>query len=150
MDLCALPDHWTRGGLSPYFRRTMPFRTALSLGALLLFGACSTHRFVAATHSNNKPEVVVYMKGKGEEAEKVMEKVYYANGQLEYVGRFANGVEHGVWEYFYENGTRKYTETWLNGREHGVHYDYSPDGQIYRELHYDNGRLVKEVDRTRR
>lgn len=127
----------------------MVFRLALPLAALLALSACSTHKFVAATHPNGKPEVVVYMKGKGEEAVKVMEKVYYTNGQLEYVGRFANGVESGTWEYFYENGTRKYTEHWLNGKEHGIHLDYSPDGQVYRELHYDNGRLVKEVDRSK-
>jgi antitoxin component YwqK of YwqJK toxin-antitoxin module len=65
------------------------------------------------------------------------------------VGRFENGVEHGVWEYYYENGIRKYTETWENGKEHGVHYDYAPDGQVYRELHYEHGKLVKEVDRSK-
>ncbi|MCU0320618.1 MAG: hypothetical protein MUE88_11165 [Flavobacteriales bacterium] len=134
---------------SSYFRTVMVLRTALPLAALLTLSACSTHKFVAATHPNGKPEVVVYMKGKGEEAVKVMEKVYYTNGQLEYVGRFANGVEHGTWEYFYENGTRKYTEVWQNGKEHGIHLDYSPDGQVYRELHYENGRLVKEVDRSK-
>lgn len=127
----------------------MSFRTALLVPAILLLSACSTHKFVAASHPNDKPEVVIYMKGKGEEAVKVMEKVYYPNGQLEYVGRFQNGVEHGVWEYFYENGTRKYTETWENGKEHGVHYDYAPDGQVYRELHYEHGKLVKEVDRSK-
>ena len=62
------------------------------------------------------------------------------------MGRFENGVEHGEWVYYYENGTKKYVEHWANGVEHGIHYDYSPDGQIYRELHYEKGRLVKEVD----
>jgi antitoxin component YwqK of YwqJK toxin-antitoxin module len=127
----------------------MTFRLILAAASVLCLTACSTHRYVAASHPNGKPEVVVYMKGKGEEAVKVMEKVYYPNGQLEYVGHFENGVEHGVWTYYYENGTKKYTETWQNGVEHGVHYDYAPDGQIYRELHYENGRLVKEVDRTK-
>ncbi len=127
----------------------MSFRIVLIVPAILLLSACSTHKFVAASHPNDKPEVVIYMKGKGEEAVKVMEKVYYPNGQLEYVGRFENGVEHGVWEYYYENGIRKYTETWENGKEHGVHYDYAPDGQVYRELHYERGKLVKEVDRSK-
>lgn len=127
----------------------MPSRTVLLALVILLLTACSTHKFVAASHPNGEPEVVIYMKGKGEEAVKVMEKVYYPNGQLEYVGRFENGVEHGTWEYFYENGIRKYTETWENGKEHGVHYDYAADGQIYRELHYEHGRLVKEVDRSK-
>ncbi len=127
----------------------MCFRIVLLVPAILFLSACSTHKFVAASHPNDKPEVVIYMKGKGEEAVKVMEKVYYPNGQLEYVGRFENGVEHGVWEYYYENGIRKYTETWENGKEHGVHYDYAPDGQVYRELHYEHGKLVKEVDRSK-
>lgn len=121
----------------------------IPLAALLLLAACSTHKYVASSHGNGKPEVVIYMKGKGEEAEKVMEKVYYPNGQLEYVGRFQNGVEHGQWDYYYENGTRKYVEHWENGQEHGLHLDYAPDGQVYRELHYEHGRLVRTVDRTR-
>lgn len=122
---------------------------ALLILTVALLASCSTHKYVAASHPNGKPEVVVYMKGKGEEAVKVMEKVYYPNGKLEYVGQFLNGVEHGVWTYYYENGTKKYVEHWANGVEHGVHYDYSPDGQIYRELHYEKGRLVKEVDRSK-
>ncbi|MCB0786541.1 MAG: hypothetical protein KDB88_09915 [Flavobacteriales bacterium] len=112
--------------------------------------ACSTHRYVAASHPNGKPEVIVYMKGKGEEAEKVKEKVFYATGQLEYVGLFQNGVEHGEWLYYFEDGTKKYVEHWENGQEHGIHLDYGPDGSVHRELHYDHGRLVKEIDRTRR
>lgn len=116
---------------------------------LLLLSSCGTHKFVAASHPNGKPEVVIYMEGKGEEAEKVMEKVYYPNGQLEYVGRFENGVEHGEWVYYYEDGAKKSLETWVNGVENGVFLDYSPDGQVYRELHYVNGKVVKEVDRSR-
>ncbi|HMC96427.1 MAG TPA: hypothetical protein VKG92_02140 [Flavobacteriales bacterium] len=127
----------------------MKSRYALLLLPALLLASCSVHRYVAASHPNGKPEVVVYMKGKGEDAIKVMEKVYYPNGQMEYVGRFENGVENGEWEYFYENGTRKYLETWVAGVEHGIHYDYSPDGQVYRELYYEHGRLVKTVDKSK-
>lgn len=116
---------------------------------LLVLSACSVKKFTASSHPNGKPEVVVYMKGDGEEAEKVMEKVYYPSGRLEYVGRFENGVEHGEWIYYYEDGTKKFVENWENGLEHGIHYDYSPDGQVYRELHYEKGKLVKEVDRSK-
>lgn len=124
----------------------MPLRPLFVILPLLLLVGCSTHKYVAASHPNGKPEVVVYMKGKGEDAVKVMEKVYYPTGRLEYIGRFENGVEHGEWVYYYETGVKKYVESWENGVEHGIHYDYSPDGQVYRELHYDHGRLVKEVD----
>lgn len=116
----------------------------------LVLASCSTHKYVASSFPNGKQEVVIYMKGKGEEAEKVMEKVYYPNGQVEYVGKFKNGVEHGEWVYYYENGTRKYVEHWVNGLEHGINLDYAPDGQVHRELHYEQGKLVREVDRTRK
>jgi antitoxin component YwqK of YwqJK toxin-antitoxin module len=124
-------------------------RFGILLLITLFTWGCSTKKFTAASHPNGKPEVVIYMKGQGEDAVKVMEKVYYANGQLEYVGRFENGVEHGTWVYYYENGTKKFIENWENGVEHGINLDYAPDGQVYRELHYDKGRLVKEVDRSK-
>lgn len=127
----------------------MTYRSAILVIVLLTLASCSTHKFVAASHPNGKPEVVVFMKGKGEDAEKVMEKVYYPNGQLEYIGRFENGVEQGEWLYYYENGTKKFKEVWDKGEENGIQLDYSPDGQVYRELHYDHGRLVKEVDRSK-
>ncbi|SRR5690606_2377959 len=127
-------------------RRPLP----LLLLATFLLMACSTKKYVAASHPNGKPEVVIYMDGKGEDAVKVMEKVYYPSGRLEYVGRFENGVEHGEWVYYYEDGTKKFIENWRNGVEHGVHYDYAPDGQVYREIHYEEGRVVREVDHSRR
>lgn len=138
--------------LSPPRLRT-PDRFAKALRLLLflplLLASCSTHKYLASSHPNGKPEVVIYMKGEGEEAQKVMEKVYYANGQMEYVGHFENGVETGEWTYYYENGTKKFLEHWLNGLEEGVQYDYSPDGQVYRELWYEKGKLVKTVDKTK-
>jgi len=126
----------------------MMHRSAILLPVLFLLIGCSTHKFVAASHPNGKPEVVVFMKGKGDDAEKVMEKVYYPNGQLEYVGTFEKGVEQGEWMYYYENGTKKFKEIWDKGVENGIHLDYSPDGQVYRELHYDHGRLVKEINNS--
>lgn len=121
----------------------------LTLIVLILSGCAGTEKFVATTHPNGRPEVVIFMQGKGDDAEKVMEKVYFANGQLDYVGRFQNGVEHGEWMYYYEDGTPKYKEYWENGLEEGVHYDYAPDGQVYRELHYSKGRIVREIDHSK-
>ncbi|HRH70239.1 MAG: hypothetical protein JNL43_13210 [Flavobacteriales bacterium] len=127
----------------------MRFPSLLAFVPALLLVGCSTHKYVASTHPNGKPEVVIYLKGEGDDAEKVMEKVYYPNGQMEYVGHFEKGVEHGEWLYYYENGTKKFLENWDHGVEHGVNLDFSPDGQVYRELHYDHGKLVKEVDKSR-
>ncbi len=128
----------------------LPLRAIILLCTSLVLTSCSSQKkYVAASHPNGRPEVVIYMKGKGEDAVKVMEKVFYPNGQLEYIGHFEKGVEHGEWIYYYDNGTRKFVENWENGLEHGLHLDYSPDGQVYRELHYEHGRVVKEVDRSR-
>ncbi|MCB0772993.1 MAG: hypothetical protein KJZ58_02560 [Flavobacteriales bacterium] len=124
-------------------------RASLLLAALLLLAACSTHRHVASKHANGRPEVVLFLKGKGEAAEKVMEKVYYPNGQLDYVGHFLHGKEHGEWNYFYEDGTRKYTEHWADGLEEGVQIEYAPDGQVYMEKYYEKGRLVRTVDKAK-
>lgn len=115
----------------------------------LLAAGCTQHRYVASKHPNGKPEVVLYMKGKGDSAVKVMEKVYYANGQLDYVGHFENGVEQGEWHYYYEDGTRKFTEHWDQGLEHGVQVEYAPDGQVYLEKYYEKGQLVRTVDHSK-
>lgn len=123
-------------------------RPTILLLLLPLIWACGPNKHVAATHSNGQPEVVVFMKGKGPEAVKVMEKVYYENGKLEYIGRFEDGVEHGEWVYYYEDGTKKFVENWEQGLEHGIHYDYSPDGQVRREIHYQHGKILKSVDHT--
>jgi len=123
---------------------------APSLLSLFLLVSCSsTEEIVASTHSNGKPAVVVYLQGKGPDAQKVKEKVYYENGQLEYIGRYQNDVEHGEWLYYYEDGTLKYKQQWANGLEDGIHYDYAPDGQVYRELHFVKGQKVKEIDRSK-
>ncbi len=117
--------------------------------ATMIAGCSSTHKYVASKHENGRPEVVLYLQGRGEEAVKVMEKVYYPNGKLDYVGRFKDGKEHGEWNYYYENGTPKYTEHWLNGLEDGVQIEYAPDGQVYLEKYYEKGRLVRTVDKSR-
>lgn len=118
-------------------------------GGLFLATGCSTHRYVASKFPNGKPEVVLYLQGKGEAAVKVMEKVYHENGKLDYVGRFQDGKEQGEWNYFYEDGTRKYTEHWDKGLEDGVQIEYAPDGQVYLEKYYEKGQLIRTVDKSK-
>ncbi|MBK9419933.1 MAG: hypothetical protein IPN44_02645 [Flavobacteriales bacterium] len=125
-----------------------PLHIALVATLLFAFG-CSTHRYVASRFPDGKPEVVIHYDGKGDSAMKVMEEVYHPNGKLDYRGRFKDGKENGEWNYFYDNGTRKFTEHWENGLEEGVQTDYAPDGQIYRELYYEKGKLVRTVDRSK-
>lgn len=118
-------------------------------GMVLIVSGCSTHRFVASKFPNGKPEVVLYLKGKGEDAVKVMEKVYHPNGQMDYIGHFLDGKEQGEWNYFYEDGTRKYTEHWDQGLEDGIQLEYGPDGQVYMEKYYEKGKLIRTVDKSK-
>jgi antitoxin component YwqK of YwqJK toxin-antitoxin module len=120
-----------------------------ALAILFLATGCATQHYVASKYPNGKPEVVIYTEGKGEEAVKVMERVYYPNGKLDYVGRFKDGREHGEWTYYYEDGTLKYKENWANGLEDGVQIEYAPDGQPYLEKYYENGKLVRTVDTSK-
>jgi antitoxin component YwqK of YwqJK toxin-antitoxin module len=126
-----------------------PLLSLLSVPGMLLLTGCLPHRFVASRFPDGKPEVVIYLKGKGDRQQKVMEKVYRSNGNLDYVGRFKDGKEQGEWNYFHEDGTRKYTEHWDQGLEEGVQIDYAPDGQVYRELYYEHGKLIRTVDHTK-
>lgn len=124
-------------------------RILLPLACFCMMAAgCSTHRYVASKFPTGKPEVVLYLKGKGEDAVKVMEKVYHPNGKLDYVGRFQDGKEQGEWNYYYEDGTRKYTEHWDKGLEDGLQIEYAPDGQIYLEKYYERGQLIRTVDKS--
>lgn len=108
---------------------------------LLVFG--QTRKVIVKTFPDGKPQVVYYVKGKGENPEKVKEEVYFENGNMEYSGEFKSGVEHGEWRYYYENGTLKAIETWKNGEEDGVWKEYHPDGRLAREIYYKAGKKIK-------
>lgn len=139
---------WARTRSAVYFvrmkRNLLPW-----VAGLVLVSGCSTRHYVASKHPNGKPEVVIYTQGKGEQAVKVMEKVYYPNGQLDYVGRFKDGRENGEWMYYYEDGTPKYKENWVDGLEDGLQIEYAPDGQPYIEKYYEKGHLVRTVDKSK-
>ena len=101
--------------------------------------------YVVAEHDDGSPSVIVYIKGKDEKAQKVKEEGYYENGNLEYVGNYKDGVEHGEFLYYYEDGTLQYEENWKNGQEHGTTKEYAPDGQLVLEQEWKDGNLVEEI-----
>lgn len=97
--------------------------------------------YVVAEHDNGMPSVIVYVKGD----QKVMEEGYFANGNLEYVGHFKKGVEHGDFLYYYDDGTLHIHEEWKNGVEHGTTLEYAPDGQLVLEQEWKDGNMVREI-----
>jgi antitoxin component YwqK of YwqJK toxin-antitoxin module len=87
--------------------------------------------------------VVVYTTGA--DFEKVKEELFYDTGQLDYVGHYKNGVEHGSWTYYWPNGKLKSEEYYEKGLEEGTMYDYDEAGKKIIEYRYVRGRLMKET-----
>lgn len=100
-------------------------------------------RHVVRSHKNGQPYVVVYTIG--EQHERVKEELYFDNGQLDYVGNYRNGIEHGEWKYYWRNGQLKSYEFYFRGREEGLHYDCDSLGQRTHEYLYRKGILIKET-----
>lgn len=99
-------------------------------------------RHVVRSHKNGKPYVVVYTVG--EQHERVKEELYFDNGQLDYVGNYRNGIEHGEWKYFWRNGQLKSYEFYFRGKEEGLHYECDSLGKRTHEFLYRKGILIKE------
>jgi antitoxin component YwqK of YwqJK toxin-antitoxin module len=101
-------------------------------------------KHIVRTHRNGSPHVVMYTVGN--EHERVKEELYFPNGQLDYVGHYKNGVEHGEWIYYYPTGKLKSYESYIRGLEEGIHYDLDSAGTRVKEIHYHKGVLLREVD----
>lgn len=105
-------------------------------------------RHVVRSFSNDNPYVVMFTEGITNE--RVKEEIYFENGQLDYVGHYRNGLEHGEWRYYWENGVLKSFEFYVRGREEGLHYDCDSLGNRVKEFYYRRGTLIREVDLSQR
>ena len=101
--------------------------------------------YVMKKFDDGTPYIVWFVVEEGSKKVKVKEEVYWPNGNLDYVGNFKNGIEHGQWTYYYETGVKKAVEVWNKGKEVGVFYEFKPDGSLLLETHYKNGKVIKEV-----
>ena len=100
-------------------------------------------KHIVRKHDNGNPYVVIYTQGPLNE--RVMEELYYENGQLDYRGHYKKGREHGSWIYYWPNGKLKSQEYYEKGLEEGVMYDYNEQGQKIKEYRYVKGTLMKET-----
>ena len=119
-------------------------------------------RVVEDTHADGSPRLVNYYRDDNGTREKVRVEAFYEDGSKRYVGEFADGKRNGHWAYWYENGN-KWSEgyfkddlrdgfgtTWHeNGKKHyegsykegirvGVWKFYSTEGELVKELDYDD------------
>lgn len=114
------------------------------MGSLPFASQNDVERYVLRKHDNGKPYVVFFCKGA--DNEKVKEELYYPSGQLENVGHFQNGLEHGEWIYYWPNGKVKSFEYYEKGKEEGLHYDCNEKGKRIRETEWKRGVMVSQRD----
>ncbi|MBQ0016304.1 MAG: hypothetical protein KBT04_04920 [Bacteroidales bacterium] len=72
-------------------------------------GCKRTHEQVVEQYPDSTPMLVLELEGEGDNAVRVGEKRYYANGQLQYekhytAGKNRSSVASGTWRYYHANG----------------------------------------------
>lgn len=113
-----------------------------SMGLMPFVSQEDVERYVLRNHDNGTPYVVFFVKGA--EQEKVKEELYYPSGQLENIGHFKNGLEHGEWIYYWPNGNVQSFEYYENGKEEGTHYDCNEEGKRVKESNWKRGVIVNQ------
>lgn len=111
------------------------------LGCLPFVSQNDVERYVLRQHANGQPYVVFFVKGADQE--KVKEELYYDNGQLESIGHFREGREHGEFVYYWPDGTVKSFEYYENGLEEGEHYDQDESGSRTAITVWNRGVIVE-------
>lgn len=100
---------------------------ALLIGALLT-GACDQVREnVIQSYPTGEPMLVALETGKKETPTRVGEKMYYANGQLQFEKQFSGNPERpdGIWKYYWDNG-----QLFASG-DFSHRHDYGSDWTFY-------------------
>lgn len=120
---------------------------------LFLLALCTTLSFpsqdeverqVLRRYDNGNPYVVFYVHIAS--MTKVKEELYYEDGNLDYVGHFKDGMEHGDWIYYWPNGNIKSYEYYENGLEEGIHFDSDENGKRLKDTRWEKGTLMGSTD----
>lgn len=78
-------------------------------------------------------------------ADTIIEKSYFENGQLSALYHLVNGKRNGKSLLYFENGDLVFEQYYTNGQLNGVFKCFYPDGKILRTEHYN---LDKNIDTT--
>jgi antitoxin component YwqK of YwqJK toxin-antitoxin module len=132
---------------------------------LVFLAACSEklEERVTETFDDGKTKRVQYFKGEGEDRYMKKDLFYYENGNKRVEGEYnKEGQKDGKWTYWYEdgkkwsegyfseglnhkkrttwheNGEMHYTGTYDKGKRVGVWKFYSEEGELVKEIDYDN------------
>ena len=72
-----------------------------------------------------------------------VELTYGCLGSKE-IGRYKDGVEHGIWEKYDNDGARLWLTKYEMGQAVDTAYEYHQNGNVLAMRYYDNGKLVWE------
>lgn len=59
-----------------------------------------------------------------------IERGYFPNGSLKYIGKYNMGTQDSTWVWFYDNGNVEKINNWSNGKAFGDSYGYTKEGII--------------------
>jgi antitoxin component YwqK of YwqJK toxin-antitoxin module len=68
---------------------------------------------------------------------------WYDNGQLEWEGRFDNGLIQGKVTSWYRNGQLHFTGEYRHGMQHGSFTYYDENGKLHYRADFENGRTIQ-------
>lgn len=81
------------------------FYLAIALATLTMLSSCNRGREeVVLTYPNGKPQIIQYVKGKGDNKKVVGDKYFYESGILRCERHYKNGNPDGKWTFNYVNG----------------------------------------------
>ncbi len=143
----------------------------LVLIPITLFYSCESRlkKSIDKTFSDGKPAKISYLdtiNGKNDTIRKVE---FWSNGNRRIEGDYKNNLREGEWTYWYENGNVWSKGTFTNGLSNGKFDVYNEDGSRYmqssykngepdgywtffdknkkkKEVYFDNGKVIKQVD----
>ena len=84
------------------------------------------------THINNRNEPNL-------SSQKMVERYYFSNGNLEYEAEFINGKLDGTNRVWSEDGALYSKSEYSNGQPHGVWIIFHPNGALMHEVYFEYG-----------
>ncbi len=65
---------------------------------------------------------------------------HYMTNNVEMIGQYHDGIKEGDFIYFYPDQTVRLRTSYVNNKRSGKWVEYHQNGQVYKEVEYDNGK----------
>lgn len=102
--------------------------------------------FVLSRFPDGSPKEIRLHKVNETESVKIIEKLYYPNGQVERERALDNGLPNGLWKEWFKNGQVRLIKTYKRGDIHGKQEGWYPTGEKYFTAEFENGVLLSRTE----